>query len=152
NGFGGTGLWDPEEGFYYDQLQTGGRVIPLRVRSFVGLVPLLACAVLDEETIERLPGFAKRMRWFIENRPDLARHIPWAETGPGRRLLALPSRERLERVLRYMLDEHEFLSPHGIRSLSRAHREHPFVLELDGQRYSVEYSPAESTTGLFGGN
>jgi len=108
--------------------------------------------VLDEEALERFPGFAKRMRWFLENRPDLARHIAWAETGRGRRLLAIPSRERLERVLRYMLDENELLSPHGIRSLSRVHRERPFVLTVDGQEYEVHYTPAESDTGLFGGN
>src|SRR5881397_2115905 len=123
NTFGGSGLWCPDDGFYYDQLLTNGRVVPLRVRSMVGLIPLLACTVLDEEALDRFPGFAKRMRWFLENRPDLARHIAWAETGRGRRLLAIPSRERLARVLRYMLDEKELLSPYGIRSLSRVHRE-----------------------------
>jgi len=152
NAFGGTGLWYPDDGFYYDQLQTGGRVVPLRVRSMVGLLPLLACTVLEDETLERLPGFTKRMRWFLENRPDLAGHITWAEAGHGHRLLALPSRERLERVLRYMLDESEFLSPHGLRSLSRVHRDRPFVLAVDGQEYSVHYTPGESDTGLFGGN
>ena len=152
NGFGGTGLWSPDDGFYYDQLQTGGRVVPLRVRSMVGLIPLLACTVLEDEVLERLPGFTKRMRWFLENRPDLAGHITWAEAGHGHRLLALPSRERLERVLRYMLDEREFLSPHGLRSLSQVHRERPFVLALDGQEYGVHYTPGESDTGLFGGN
>src|SRR5207249_3889203 len=152
NAFGGTGLWCPDDGFYYDQLQTAGRVLPLRVRSMVGLIPLLACTVLEDETLERLPGFTKRMRWFLENRPDLAGHITWAEAGHGHRLLALPSRERLERVLRYMLDEREFLSPHGLRSLSQVHRERPFVLALDGQEYGVHYTPAESDTGLFGGN
>jgi len=152
NAFGGSGLWCPDDGFYYDQLLTNGRVVPLRVRSMVGLIPLLACTVLDEEALERFPGFAKRMRWFLDNRPDLARHIAWAETGRGRRLLAIPSRERLERVLRYMLDENELLSPHGIRSLSRVHRERPFVLTVDGQEYEVHYTPAESDTGLFGGN
>ena len=152
NAFGGTGLWSEEDGFYYDQLQTNGSVTPLRVRSMVGLIPLLACVVLDEEELSRQPGFLKRMHWFLDNRPDLASHIAWAETDRGRRLLALPSRERLERVLRYMLDEKEFLSPHGIRSLSSAHRERPFVLALDGQQYGVHYTPAESDTWLFGGN
>jgi len=152
NAFGGTGLWCPDDGFYYDQLQTSGRVVPLRVRSMVGLLPLLACTVLEDDTLERLPGFTKRMRWFLENRPDLAGHITWAEAGHGHRLLALPSRERLERVLRYMLDENEFLSPHGLRSLSQVHRERPFVLAVDGQEYGVHYTPAESDTGLFGGN
>ena len=152
NAFGGSGLWCPDDGFYYDQLLTNGRVVPLRVRSMVGLIPLLACTVLDEEALDRFPGFAKRMRWFLENRPDLARHIAWAETGRGRRLLAIPSRERLARVLRYMLDENEFLSPHGIRSLSRVHRDHPFALAVDQQEYEVHYTPAESDSGLFGGN
>jgi len=152
NAFGGSGLWCPTDGFYYDQLRTGGQVVPLRVRSMVGLLPLLACTVLEEETLARLPGFTKRMRWFLENRPDLAGHIAWAETGHGHRLLALPSRERLERVLRYMLDENEFLSPHGLRSLSLVHRDRPFTHAVDGQEYGVRYTPAESDTGLFGGN
>jgi hypothetical protein len=152
NGFGGTGLWCPEDGFYYDQLLADGRSIPLRVRSLVGLIPLLACAVLDESHLERFPGFAKRMRWFLDNRPELARAIAWAEAGEGTRLLALPSRDRLERLLRYMLDENEFLSPHGVRSLSQVHRDHPFVLSLQGQEFGVHYTPAESDTGLFGGN
>jgi hypothetical protein len=152
NTFGGTGLWSPEDGFYYDQLQTDGQVIPLRVRSMVGLLPLLACTVLEEETLAGLPGFTKRMRWFLENRPDLAGHITFAEAGGDHRLLALPSRERLERVLAYMVDEREFLSPHGLRSLSQMHREHPFVLAVDGQEYSVHYTPAESDSGHFGGN
>ena len=101
NTFGGTGLWCPEDGFYYDQLQVGGRVIPLRVRSMVGLLPLMACTVLDEAVLERFPGFTKRMRWFLENRPDLARYVTLAEANRGHRLLAIPSRERLERALRY---------------------------------------------------
>jgi hypothetical protein len=152
NALGGTGLWCPEDGFYYDQLQMDGHVVPLRVRSMVGLLPLLACTVVDEAILEQFPGFAKRMRWFLENRPDLARYVSLAESGHGHRLLAIPSRERLERTLRYMLDENEFLSPHGIRSLSRVHREHPFVLTADGQAYGVHYTPAESDTTLFGGN
>jgi hypothetical protein len=153
NSLGGSGLWCPNDGFYYDQLHTdGGQTLPLRVRSMVGLLPLLACAVLEEDTIARFPGFAKRMRWFLDNRPDLAARIAFVEHDHGRRLLALPSRERLVRTLGYMLDEREFLSPFGIRSLSAVHGEHPFVLRLDGQEHRVEYSPAESPTGLFGGN
>ena len=107
---------------------------------------------MEDRALARFPGFAKRMRWFLDNRPDLAARISFAEHDNGRRLLALPSRERLVRTLRYMLDEREFLSPYGIRSLSAVHREHPFVLRLDGQEHKVEYSTAESTTGLFGGN
>jgi hypothetical protein len=152
NSLGGTGLWCPNDGFYYDELHTDGDVVPLRVRSMVGLLPLLACTVLEEETIAKFPGFAKRMRWFLDNRLDLAARIAFGERDHGHLLLALPSRERLVRVLRYMLDESEFLSPYGIRSLSLLHRDHPFVLRLDGQEHRVEYTPAESTSGLFGGN
>jgi len=156
NTLGGHGLWNEEDGFYYDQLHVDGRQIPLRVRSLVGLIPLCAVEVLDHAQLDRLPGFAKRMRWFIENRRDLRRHISYAESGPhyreGARLLAIPSRERLERVLRYMLDENEFLSPYGIRSLSRVHRDHPYVLQHGNGEYRVRYAPGESDTTLFGGN
>jgi hypothetical protein len=157
NTLGGTGLWDEEDGFYYDQLLTDGQAIPLKVRSLVGLIPLLAVEVLDDALTQRLPGFKKRMDWFIEHRPDIALQSSFycreqASAGKGRRLLALPSRERLERVLRYLLDENEFLSPYGIRSVSRVHRDHPYVLRLDGQEHRVEYEPGESQTNLFGGN
>ncbi len=156
NRFGGGGLWDEEDGFYYDQIRLAGRTIPLRVRSAVGLIPLFAVEVLEQPVIDRLPGFAKRMRWFLENRPDLARHISYMEAGQAtehtHRLLAIPSRERLLRVLAVALDEREFLSPYGLRSLSRVHLEHPFVFHSDGGEYRVEYEPGESTTRLFGGN
>ena len=122
----------------------------------VGLLPLIACEILEDETIDRLPGFSKRMRWFIENRPDLSGSITLMKgrsgEEKGHRLLAIPTRERLVRVLRYLLDESEFLSPHGIRSLSRAHRDRPYVLRANGQEYSVRYVPGESESGLFGGN
>jgi hypothetical protein len=154
---GGTGLWDEEDGFYYDQVRVGERTIPLKVRSLVGLIPLLAVEVLDDELIQGLPGFKKRMDWFLENRPDLSRLISYCcllEKGKGHclRLLAIPTREQLERVLRYVLDEKEFLSPYGIRSLSRVHQEQPYLFHLDGQEYRVDYEPGESTTGFFGGN
>ena len=161
NTLGGTGLWDDIDGFYYDQLHVHGRTIPLKVRSLVGIIPLFAVEVLDEERIAQLPGFAKRMHWFLENRSDLARHVAYyvecpvtaARTRPNPpRLLAIPSRDRLERVLRYLLDEEEFLSPYGIRSVSRIHREHPYVFRVGGEVHSVEYVPGESTTGFFGGN
>jgi hypothetical protein len=153
NSLGGTGLWDEQDGFYYDQLSVEGRAEVLRVRSLVGLVPLFAVLVLDEAWIEKLPGFAKRTRWFLEYRQDLSKHIAYLETkGQIHRLLAIPSRERLARVLSYVFDEEEFLSPYGIRSLSKVHAAKPFVLRADGAVYSVEYSPGESTTGMFGGN
>jgi hypothetical protein len=156
NSLGGTGLWNDEDGFYYDQLHVDGRHIPMRLRSMVGLIPLFACEVLEQETIDRLPGFARRMNWFLENRSDLARHISYMQDrdgdGHGHRLLAIPSRERLERVLRTLLDEHEFFSPHGIRALSAIYRDQPYRFVLDGHEYDVTYTPAESNTALFGGN
>jgi hypothetical protein len=120
----------------------------------VGLVPLFAVEVLEPETLAGLPRFERRMQWFIQNRPDLRHHVERQETPDGqvRRLLSLVSGERLRRVLRYMLDEAEFLSPYGIRALSRYHRDHPYVLRLSGQEHRVDYEPGESTTGLFGGN
>jgi hypothetical protein len=157
NGLGGTGLWNEEEGFYCDQMLVDGRRIPLRVRSMVGIIPLFAASSLDEDVVfRRLPGFAKRMRWFLRNRQDLARSISFMDSprrpGDTIYLLAIPSRERLERVLRHVLDESEFLSPYGVRSLSRIHREHPFELAVDGEVRRVEYVPGESRDGMFGGN
>lgn len=155
NTLGGTGLWDEADGFYYDQIRAEGRASPLRVRSLVGLVPMLAVEVLDGETIDRLPDFKRRMSWFLRHRGG----EPWASecacahgAGAGRRLLAIPSRERLERVVGYLIDEKEFLSRGGIRSVSRHHADHPFVLNVGGEEFRVDYAPGESTTALFGGN
>jgi hypothetical protein len=157
NTLGGTGLWDEADGFYYDQVHVAGRNQPLRIRSIVGIIALCAVGNLDERVIERLPGFRKRMDWFLQHRSDLARNIAYMETDSSdgkcsRRLLAIPSRDRLERVLRYVLDENEFLSPYGVRSLSRIHRDHPFVCRLDGGEQRVAYVPGESDSGMFGGN
>jgi hypothetical protein len=154
NTLGGSGLWDDQDGFYYDQIQVDGRAVPLRVRSLVGAIPLIAVEVLDSDLIERLPGFRKRLDWFLRNRRDLARQISYMETREGevKMLLALPSKERLKRVLSYLLDENEFLSPYGLRSVSRFHRDHPYVLEVMGQQHRVDYDPGEGTSGLFGGN
>jgi hypothetical protein len=157
NTLGGTGLWDEEDGIYYDHLHIDGRSIPLRVRSLVGLLPLIAVEILSDEIVDRLPGFRKRMRWFLENRKDLARTIAWMEPpgtvgGRGHHLLAIPSAERLVRVLRYLLDESEFLSPFGIRSVSRFHRDHPYVFRLGEKEHRVAYVPGESDKGYFGGN
>ncbi len=151
---GGSGLWDQEDGFYYDQLHAGDRRTTLRVRSMVGLIPLYACLVLDEETLQALPDFRQRMEWFLANRADLGRHIALATPSAdgSRRLLALPSRTRLEAVLAYLLDEAEFLSPHGVRSVSAVHRNQPFGIDVMGQEYRVRYVPGESDSGLFGGN
>jgi Mannosylglycerate hydrolase MGH1-like glycoside hydrolase domain len=155
NHLGGQGLWDDQDGFYYDQLRLKGGDIPLKVRSAVGLVPLIAVEVLEDEVIDRLPGFRKRFEWFLANRPELAAQISCMKPRRGThalRLLAIPARDRLERVLRYMLDEREFLSPHGLRSLSRVHAEHPYVFRAGGEDYRVDYVPAEGNTHLFGGN
>lgn len=157
NTHGGMGLWDEEDGFYYDQLSMDGRMTPLRVRSLVGLLPLIAVEVIEDDVIKKLPGFAKRMQWFLEHRKDLAQHISYMDSDcrkdvHGHRLLAIPSRERLERVLRYMLDEDEFLSPFGIRSVSKYHERHPYAFQVNGDEYRVDYVPGESNTGLFGGN
>jgi hypothetical protein len=153
---GGAGLWNEEDGFYYDRLTFRRRQIPVRLRSMVGLIPLFAVEVLDEERINRLPGFASRLRWFLEHRKDLARNVASAQRegaqDHGLRLLAVPPRERLERVLRYLLDERELLSPYGVRSLSRVYAEHPYVLKLDGGEYAVRYAPGESPTQRFGAN
>jgi len=156
NTLGGAGLWNEEDGFYYDQLRVDGKNFPLKLRSMVGLVPLFAVEVLEESVIARLPGFRKRMQWFLENRPDLARHISYREgrigEAHGHRLLAIPSKDRLERVLECLLDEREFLSPHGIRALSRVYGERPYSFSIGGEEYRVAYDPGESTTSVFGGN
>ena len=153
NEIGDAGLWDEQDGFYYDHARVDGRVIPLRIRSAVGLIPIFAAESLDDTQLRRLPYFEQRMKWFLTNKPGLAQNIAVMRHGDSeRRLLAIPSRERLERVLRYMLDENEFLSPHGIRSLSKVYRDNPYVLDFGGERHEIRYAPGESDTGLFGGN
>jgi hypothetical protein len=147
NGLGGGGLWDEQDGFYYDVLHVDGTTLPLRVRSMVGIIPLFAVEVLEQDLIDSLPGFKKRMQWFLENRQDLARHIAYCDVEPGvtahpYRLLAVPSRERLERMLTYILDEGE----------SQVHRARPYVFWAGGAEHRVEYVPGESNTPLFGGN
>ncbi|HEV3200942.1 MAG TPA: glucosidase [Bryobacteraceae bacterium] len=150
NSLGGVGLWDDEDGFYYDKIEIFGNRYRMLTRSIVGLVPLFAVEVLEDEVIDALPGFRKRMRWFLDNRPDLGQQI--GKASEGKRLLAIPSRQQLERVLRYALSEEEFLSPFGIRSLSRYYHEHPFTAKTRWGVFSIAYDPGESTTPLFGGN
>jgi mannosylglycerate hydrolase MGH1-like protein len=150
----GINLWDEQDGFYYDVLHGSGAVHPLKVRSMVGLIPLFAVETLEPELVDRLPGFKRRMQWFIDNRPELRRHVELADKPGGgvRRLLAIVGRAQLPRVLKFMLDEQEFLSPHGVRAVSRYHKDHPYVLRLDGIEHRIDYEPAESSSGLFGGN
>jgi hypothetical protein len=149
-------LWNEEDGFYYDilHIHDTGYSSPIKVRSMVGLIPLFAVATIESELLDKLPGFKRRMQWFIENRPDLTANINCART-PGlgeRRLLAVAYRDRLERVLKIMLDETEFLSQHGIRAVSQFHKTCPYVLDVNGQEHRVDYEPGESSSGLFGGN
>jgi hypothetical protein len=161
NTFGGSGLWDEEDGFYYDQIAVAqGDPVRLKLRSIVGLLPLMVVAVAPGDIIQRLPNFRKRVIWFLRNRPELALHISEINevdpTSPNAsvatRMLAIPSRDQLVRMLRYMLDENEFLSPYGIRSVSRHYKDHPYVLKWQCEDLRVDYSPGDSTTGLFGGN
>jgi len=150
----GINLWDDTDGFYYDVLHGNGTAHPMKVRSMVGLIPLFAVETLEPDVIDRLPGFKRRMQWFIDNHPELREHVETAQKpGAGvRRLLAIVGRAQLPRVLRFMLDEAEFLSPHGIRAVSRYHKDHPYVLRMDGMEHRVDYEPAESSSGFFGGN
>jgi hypothetical protein len=157
NDIGGAGipLWDEDDGFFYDVLSLpDGRMIRLQVRSLVGLIPLLAVGTIEPDLLDRLPGFARRLRWFLRNRPALASLVAsMDEPGVGqRRLLALAHPQRLRRLLKRMLDPDEFLSPYGIRALSRYHLDHPYRLELGGDVHEVRYEPAESRSGMFGGN
>ncbi|MFM7602030.1 MAG: MGH1-like glycoside hydrolase domain-containing protein [Pseudanabaena sp.] len=157
NGIGNANvdLWNEEDGFYYDALNLpDGRHFSLKVRSVVGLIPLFAIATLEPDILEKLPNFKRRMDWFIHNRPNLKENVACMETkGMGaRRLLAIAYKDKLRKILAKMLDENEFLSPYGIRSISRYHKDHPYILKVNGHEYSVDYQPAESNISLFGGN
>src|SRR3954447_25577124 len=151
----GIGLWDEGDEFYYDVLHTpGGRYLPLRVRSVVGLMPLLAVETLEPELLDAVPGFKTRLEWYLTHRPDLASLVSrWQEPGIGeRRLVALTRGHRMKCLLRRMLDPNEFLSDYGVRSVSRFHKDHPYRIEIRGEVKMVNYEPAESQTNLFGGN
>ncbi|CAK7894364.1 hypothetical protein CAAN1_02S06150 [[Candida] anglica] len=148
-------LWDEDDKFYYDAISFGNKAESLPVRSLVGLIPLYASLTLEPELLDKYPSFKKRLEWFIENRKSVAqRNIASMESrGVGERLLlALVDKERLVSILERMLDEDEFLSPYGIRSLSKYHEKNPFTMEVNGQEYKVEYLPGESDSGMFGGN
>ena len=151
----GLSLWDEEDGFYYDGLHTpDGKFLPLKVRSFVGLIPLFAVETLDADLLEALPNFKRRLEWFLKNRPHLIQNVAsLTEKGAqGQHHLAIVGREKLERILEYVFSQDEFLSDYGLRALSKYHASHPYRLEVNGMTYGVEYAPAESTSGLFGGN
>jgi hypothetical protein len=147
-------MWDEEDGFFYDVLRVPGEFATrLKVRSIVGLLPLCAVTIFRHEEVAHLPGFLARVKWFNEHRPYLFAHLPPERPGVGGRvMLSLLDDKRLRRVLARMLDPNEFLSDYGIRSLSRYHLEHPYVFYSNGQPYKVSYLPAESDTGMFGGN
>ncbi len=150
----GIELWDNQDGFYYDvlHLPNGDRHY-LKVRSLVGLIPLLAVETFGQDIVDRLPGFKRRMQWFIDNHSDVRKHIAISQSEKGRHgLLSLVNRGQLERVLRYLLDESEFLSPYGVRAISKFHKDNPYVLHVNGTEHRVDYEPAESSTSLFGGN
>ncbi len=149
------GLWDDEDGFYYDVIHTpDGQNIKMKVRSLVGLIPIFAVDTLEPEEVEPHKGFLKRMQWFLDHHQETAQHVDMSQRSKSgvRRLIALVNRKRLVRILRYLLDENEFLSPYGIRSLSKVYAAKPFILRTDDTVHMVDYEPAESTTNLFGGN
>ncbi|MBU3729208.1 MAG: hypothetical protein FGM37_08185 [Phycisphaerales bacterium] len=152
---GHAGLWDEHDEFFFDRLRhRDGSDMPLRIQSIVGLMPLLSVEVLEPEAMERLPIFKQRLEWFLAKRPDLAELVSrWTEPGRGeRRLFSLLRGHRMKCLLRHALDEAKFLSPHGIRSMSRTLRDEPYVLWTNGRSMSVRYEPAEGLSGLFGGN
>jgi len=147
-------LWDPEDGFFYDTLHLPDRVSRLKVRSLVGLLPLLAVETIRPESLEKIPVFKRRMEWFIHNRPDVSMNVACLFEGgiAGRRLLSIVTRDQLISILKYMLDEEEFLSPYGIRSISKYHEKHPYSFKVENQVYEVKYVPGESDNRMFGGN
>lgn len=157
NAIGKGGLWNERDGFYYDELRLDGKMITLRTRSMVGVIPLLAVEILENTDIARLEGFQKRTKWFLKYRADLAHHVSLMQAdehdrGQALALLAIPSRERLARALKYILSEDEFLSPFGVRSVSKVHKDKPYIFRFGAEQHRVDYVPGESNTALFGGN
>jgi hypothetical protein len=154
-GHDGISMWDEQDGFFYDVLHMpDDSHIPVKLRSMVGLIPLFAVETLEPEMLQRMPGFRRRMEWFIANRPDLIGNVACMRTkgAAERRLLSILTPDQLRRVLRYMLDEGEFLSQYGIRALSKRHESEPYILRMNSTEHRVDYEPSESRSGLFGGN
>jgi hypothetical protein len=150
-------MWDEQDGFFYDLLHLpNGDAMRLKVRSMVGLLPLCASTVFEAKAVEHHPRIVAMIQLFKQRHPEMLNHISPADStfvGHGnRRLLAVCNKQKIERILAYMLDENEFLGPYGIRSLSKYHEDHPFVFHFAGQEFKVDYLPAESNTGMFGGN
>jgi hypothetical protein len=156
NNFCGGGLWDEEDGFYYDMLELEDRHVPLKIRSIEGFIPLLATCYTTGEQRRKSPGFTSRLLWYVKNRPEVACHL--LETNGDvsdpniDHLLTVTPRNRLERILRYLFDEEEFLSPYGIRSVSKYHDKHPYTYTVNGTVYAVDYEPGEGRSAMFGGN
>ena len=151
----GIGLWDEEDGFYYDALHMGdSQHIRIKVRSMVGLIPLFAVEAFEPEDLKDLRQFRHRAQWFLDHHTGVADHVDMSQRTPNgvRSLLTIANRSKLQRIYRYLFDENEFLSPHGVRSLSKFHKDHLFVMDVNGQQHSIDYEPTESTTDLFGGN
>ena len=151
----GYSLWNEEDGFFYDVLNIPGEgIYPLKVRSLVGLLPLFAVETLDPAVLQPMQVFVRRIKWFVNKRPDYTKNMASISTPGvgGRRLMSILDHERLVRVLGYMLDENEFLSDYGIRSISKYHKEHPYRFNLEGKEFSINYQPAESENNLYGGN
>ncbi|SDZ87344.1 Glycosyl hydrolase family 63 C-terminal domain-containing protein [Arachidicoccus rhizosphaerae] len=151
---GGDGLWDEEDEFYYDQIHSKyGESIRLKLRSIVGIIPLFAVEVIDEASLQQAPLFIKRMNWIYENKPELASLVSrWKEQNNTLHLLSLLRGHRMKKILQRMLDENEFLSDYGVRSVSKYHKDHPYVLKIGNLIYNVAYTPGESDSNMFGGN
>jgi hypothetical protein len=156
NEFGGTGLWNEDDGFYYDMLVLPDRSIPMKIRSIEGFIPMLATCYVSGAQRKMSPGFTSRVDWYVKNRPELAAHLLEINGdffNPNLdHLMTVTPRKRLERMLWYMFDEEEFLSPYGIRSVSKYHEKHPYNYTVNGTVYSVDYEPGEGRTAMFGGN
>ncbi len=156
NSFCGAGLWDEEDGFYYDMLELEDRHVPLKIRSIEGFIPLLATCYTTGEQRRKSPGFTSRLLWYVKNRPEIASHLLEMNGDVSDptidHLLTVTPRNRLERILRYLFDEEEFLSPYGIRSVSKYHEKHPYTYTVNGTVYAVDYEPGEGRSAMFGGN